>query len=401
MIIKSYSADTIDEAEKKVRNELGSDAIILTTRKLSSKNNPSGKSQIEITAAIEKKEYKGKPIPEKKPTLKQENSWEDAVERLLMKFPNNPSVKHTPPPTKTTSNEAEIRSWVRDEIQKIQPHKEASWPSAHSFGTNYLIRRGVLPKIANTIEKKLDETFGTVDWNTASEARSKRISAMQREISKRIRTYGPIPLLPQLPTCHAIVGASGSGKSSALTNLALYYQRILKKKVQILSLKGRHIGETEKWQAINEHHKIPYSTLDNFNQLEEKINEFQNSEVIFIDTPGISQYKTESLNQLAEWDLSKVPLHFHLCLRANAKTVDSLSTIRAFSKLPLESLLLTKLDESLAPGALLNLYQHPTPPLSFVTIGENILIADSDKLAKLIMTQHSGEEFELIRGLTL
>ena len=399
MIIKSYSADTIDEAEKKVQSELGPDAIILTTRKLSSKNHPSGKSQVEITAAIEKKEYKGKKIPEKKPTPKQENPWENAVERLLMKFPNDPSSKRISPPAPPTSNESEIRSWIRDEIRKNQPQKEANWPSAQSFGASYLIKRGVHPKIANAIEKKLDETIGTVDWNTPNESRSKRIGALQGELSKRIRAYGPIPVLPLLPTCHAIVGASGSGKSSALTKLALYYQRVLKKKVQILSLSGMHIGEKEKWQALSEHHQLPYSELNSFNDLEEKIKEFQNSEVIFIDTPGISRYKTASLNQLVEWDLTKVPLHYHLCLRANTKTVDSLGAIRAFSRLPLESLILTKLDESLAPGFLLNLYQHPTPPISFATIGEELVIADSNKLAKLIMTQHSSEEYELIRGL--
>jgi flagellar biosynthesis protein FlhF len=285
-------------------------------------------------------------------------------------------------------------------------HKETSaiTPSAMTGMIRFLVSKGVSKKIAEDIESRLNQQFGYTDMSIPGEERSRRIQALKKELSQYIKTGGPISLISGQPTFVAIVGPTGVGKTTTLIKLANQYKYQLKKHVLVIALGENRSGD-EHIVALSEKYQLPFIYAPSANELHEGLGSHPKADLILIDTAGRNQYQWEELDDLTEMLSTLSPLHIHLAISATTKDVDVYGIIRHYSRLNIESLIFTKLDETIAHGVLVNACYYAKKPISYLTTGSDILddlkIADPHEIARSILTRHNSPEFEEIRQIAL
>jgi flagellar biosynthesis protein FlhF len=65
-------------------------------------------------------------------------------------------------------------------------------------------------------------------------------------------------------------------------------------------------------------------------------------------------------------------MHISLVIALNTKEEDCMEIYDKFSKLKIDSLLLTKLDETNTPGTMLNFAVKTKKPISYISFGQDV-----------------------------
>jgi len=104
----------------------------------------------------------------------------------------------------------------------------------------------------------------------------------------------------------------------------------------------------------------------------QSLNTHKESDLILIDTPGISHHNAHQLKELRGL-LSKIRgLETHLLLSTTTKESDLNDAIDKFSVIPANRLIFTKVDESTTYGGILNRLIETKIPVSYFTKGQKI-----------------------------
>jgi flagellar biosynthesis protein FlhF len=112
-------------------------------------------------------------------------------------------------------------------------------------------------------------------------------------------------------------------------------------------------------------------------------------DVILIDTAGRSQNDTGRIDELRKFVEAAKPDQVHLVLSSTAGERVLLREAEAFSPLGIHRIVLTKLDEAVSFGMLINVIRKVGKQLSFVTTGqevpEHLEPGRADRLAELVL----------------
>ena len=126
-------------------------------------------------------------------------------------------------------------------------------------------------------------------------------------------------------------------------------------------------------------------------------------DLVFIDTGGRSQYDWQDVDSLGAMLVGIDNLKLYLTLSATTKDVDVYGIIQQFSSLGIESLIFTKLDETIAYGLFVNVCEKMKLPISYLTAGrrvpQDLKICDAADVAKKILVEHNGAKFKDLRDL--
>ncbi len=111
--------------------------------------------------------------------------------------------------------------------------------------------------------------------------------------------------------------------------------------------------------------------------------------VILVDTPGRSQHSSGKLTELKEYISIVENKLVYLAVSAVTKYSDMLDIVDLFGVVPIDGLLMTKLDETATFGPIVNLVQRAGRPLTYLTTGQNvpadIEVATSERIAWLVV----------------
>ncbi len=171
---------------------------------------------------------------------------------------------------------------------------------------------------------------------------------------------------------HAIVGSTGVGKSSVVAKLAALYSMREKNKVAVVSLDNHRLAASEQMRIFCKIIGVPFLTAASSEELLAIPTSHKDIELILIDTAGTSPKSTDGLQALSALRDGGVPIDFHLCLSVAEKESHMDQAVRTFSRLGLQSLIYSKLDESWSYGEIFNLSKKWALPLSFFAIGQHI-----------------------------
>jgi flagellar biosynthesis protein FlhF len=116
---------------------------------------------------------------------------------------------------------------------------------------------------------------------------------------------------------------------------------------------------------------IPVEVVTTPEQLHQALSRHADKELILIDTAGRSPRDDMSIAELAAF-LGKAETENHLVVSATTRDRELAETVQRFSRIPLHSLVFTKLDECEQCGALLNLSLTRQLPLSYLTFGQRV-----------------------------
>lgn len=314
MKLKRFTAPTMPEAIKMIKNDLGEDAVILSTRKVTGKG---GQKGLEITAAIEQ----ASPQPQNQQATRQQPE-RDAITRAM-----------------------ESGGRQQGTIGKL---------------ADRLLEHGVAPDLAQRIDKAvtaLSETgFGEED-------------GLEMVLSKMITFETPADVL-QKDRPLVLVGPTGAGKTTTLAKLAVS-ERMHGHKVALVSMDTYKIGGVEQLSIYADALKEKLHVAGKDKNFKDIIKQLSDYDLILADCAGANPFESSRLEDTQK-QVDTVEAAIGLVLPANMNSAEMTALPRAFTPLRPGHLIFTKLDETIFLGGLINTAIQSGLPVCFVTDGQRV-----------------------------
>lgn len=452
-LIHTFTVEDTEEIIPKVKEDYGDKALIITNKQIRPKTlNRSALYEVMVAieeADYEEHLKKtGKSLPPKKPAQKYSNQdlsnlAQDKLktrieneEDVVLDFSSKKSNKNLQDfpqskinPTPNFDNFKERLSEVSSEISKvtntpIEPYQNTA---------QYAKKIENFEKQINKLNDKID-LLADMMWDDKTETRKNlTIPPEFASIYKQAKESGMLEnhleaimkatienmpaamktnkdavqryfysLLRNILPCRAeveikkqkimmLVGPTGVGKTTTLAKLAFRYAYGDKRyKTGIITLDTYRIGAVEQLFQYAKMMKLPIIDSIEPKDLDEAIKSLSNCEIILVDTIGNSQYDQSKLAKTKEFLMhSNAEIDVNLVVSANTKHEDLMEIYKNFSSLGIDTLIITKFDETKVFGNIFSLIYETNIPLSFFSIGQevpdDIEIATSDFLVRCIL----------------
>jgi flagellar biosynthesis protein FlhF len=217
--------------------------------------------------------------------------------------------------------------------------------------------------------------------------------AMLRQIARRIPVTGaPVPP-PRSesgrPTVVALVGPTGVGKTTTVAKLAAACKLRHGRKVGLITADTYRIAAVEQLRTYADIVGLPLKVALAPADVREAVDALASCDLILLDSAGRSQRDDARLDELAEFLHAARPDQTHLVLSlASAESV-MVAAAKRYARLGPDRMILTKLDEAVDYGPVLNVAMRIGLPCSFVATGQEVpddlAPADADRLARLVL----------------
>ena len=377
MKMLSFLGETPTIALQNAQKECGSDAVVISTKKISTKDK-NGENMYEITIAIEENTRK-KLTPKKKVVTANINNkntdvqFYDFKDQILTMQESLEKVQKTLWEPKSQLYDLNIPPEFID-IYTLFEENEFDQEMTYSILKKTIEQ---LPVSMKSNPSKINDFFKLI---------LRRIIAVKHEI----------PLRTHQRKIMMFVGPTGVGKTTTIAKLAARYAYKLgtNYKVGIITLDSFRVGAVEQLKAYTNIMRLPLEVVKRPEELSEAIARLKDCHYILIDTAGGSQYdmdKIELINQYQQ-HLTETPIEKMLVLPANVKTSDLYEIYNSYSSLHIDNLIFTKLDETISYGNLISFAHKTKKSICYVSVGQNVPDdlheADSNYLIDCFMNRH-------------
>ncbi len=257
-----------------------------------------------------------------------------------------------------------------------------------------LIDRGINVETSRTIAGFLRQSLTEQELSDSAHVQDTIVST----IEDLIKVKPPVFAAKQKQQRIALVGPTGVGKTTTLAKIAANYLSKHSHSIALITIDTYRIAAVEQLKVYGEIMRLPVDVVINPEQLERAIARHSDKELILIDTAGRSPRDSYCIEELASFLPEKLDIDKHLVLAAGSRENELLSTINRFNTLGISNTIFTKIDECASLGILLNIQIQDSTPLSWVTNGqrvpEDLLEASPKIIAQLIMSQHEGSQHD-------
>jgi flagellar biosynthesis protein FlhF len=173
------------------------------------------------------------------------------------------------------------------------------------------------------------------------------------------------------PRALALIGPTGVGKTTTLAKLAARARRDEGRTVALVTLDLHRVAAVEQLRAFAEMLRVPLEVAFTPADLRRALHAHAGADRVFVDTAGRSPREREALAHLAR-AFTDVPIARALCVPAAARRQDLVTLRRACAPLAPTSLVITKWDETDAPGEVVSYAAEEGIPLLFLTDGQEV-----------------------------
>ncbi|MBM7559043.1 flagellar biosynthesis protein FlhF [Marinitoga litoralis] len=432
MKIKKYVVSTIPEAMEKIRNELGENAYILDTKRISKGGflGIGGKKYIEVTAVLdEEPEDVIKNI--KRPSGFSNNS-QGKINEIREIVENNKKLDERIKRMKKSDSfdqyapgKDKLELSAKNDILKlIEEQREISKlmdKDAEKFYDNNDFNEIKYKKVLynNSHNNNLNK-INSNNKNTNEDL--KEIKDLIEKLSKRIALNGSNPLISELiesfkkqdlsdnlienilnnlphnvnkenwksdntfknilfdifrnninidvPNIHGTVMLIGPTGVGKTTTLAKLAAINKSKKIAIATIDLYRIAATEQLKTYAEIMDIPASICYTPTELKTTVESLKNFDVLLIDTAGRSHKDDMHIGELKMYIDASKPDFIFLTLPANMRLKDMIDVYNKFSICKPTHLIITKLDETSSYGQIPSIVNISKLPLSYITTGQ-------------------------------
>jgi flagellar biosynthesis protein FlhF len=170
----------------------------------------------------------------------------------------------------------------------------------------------------------------------------------------------------------AFVGPPGAGKTTTLIKIAIRDYLAQRQPVRILSVDPYRVAAHEKLRSFAAIIGVTFTAVNSLPEFQAALEEARNKSVVLVDTPGYGLAEMDGAREIASC-LARLALkQVHLVLPASMKRADLTRAIRGYAVFEPDYLLFTKLDETESQGAILSAALEAAKPMSFFGNGQNI-----------------------------
>jgi len=170
----------------------------------------------------------------------------------------------------------------------------------------------------------------------------------------------------------ALVGPSGSGKSTTVAKLAALFRLRQERRVALLSLDMHRLDAHEQLRRYADVLEIPLYTAQNVAEAKQVSKGLDNLDLLLIDTPGVGLREQARFARVAALLRAVRPDETHLVLPASLAPPVLSRMAQGFGPLGPTKVVLTRLDEVVGLGVILNVVQRLNLGVSYLTNGQNV-----------------------------
>lgn len=174
------------------------------------------------------------------------------------------------------------------------------------------------------------------------------------------------------PMVLALVGPTGVGKTTTIAKLAATYKLRQGRSVALITSDTYRIAAVDQLRTYAGILGVPMRVVTSPTEMEAAVASLANFDVVLIDTAGRSQNATERLRELGEFLEAARPVETHLVLSSASSHGVLERTAQAFAAVKPNRLILSKLDEAVNFGVVVNVARSLSAKLSFVTTGQEV-----------------------------
>ena len=391
MVIRTFEGEDMQDVLRKVKKELGTEAVILGSQ--TRRTSGASRERVVVTAGLPGidppwlggGEAQNGPVSSSDTETRRLREEVATLRDTVLRF------------------EKEWGSGTRDKVMELvrtvgtlseeaREHTSSGAPEEMGVASGLLDRAGVTGEERDDLLKALRSvSYSPVEFQDPERTGS----LLQYLMSRQIRVGGSF--LERSTDKGSLVvilaGPTGVGKTTTIAKLAAGFTLKHGKKVRLINLDTYRIGALEQLRIYGDLMGLPVDvagTPDRFLELLD-IGAVSPDEVVLVDTAGMSSRETEKLKPFVDGVLAKSHLDVtvSLVLAASAKAADLEDALERFMPLSPRSLIVTKLDETRCLGSVYPFLSRSPVPVSYVTTGQrvpdDIEVAHPGKLSQWIL----------------
>ncbi|MCP4866748.1 MAG: flagellar biosynthesis protein FlhF [Alteromonas sp.] len=411
MKIRRFFGKDMREALSQVKNELGSDAVIMSNRKVA--------DGIELVAAYDKEPVAKLSVPPKPkaqvakqsegglPTLSEiiGDDGPDTLRALLEKQAEQKAA--VAQRVEAANAEAEKRAPAKPapEVAPAKPETplfDAENEEAELSGGGSLADiRAEIASLRNVLQ------FQLADMQQQQHSRLKPQQryllqqlcdmGISQSLAAQLVTYTPaecnereawlylLKLLSNRLTTNnddiltqqgvvALVGPTGTGKTTTIAKLAARYaQKYGADQVALITIDTYRIAAYEQLATYGKIIGCPVRKAQSGEQLADLLFQLRNKRLVLIDTAGFSQRDSRLISQLATFgQVSGQQVKNYLVVQGNTQQATLKHIINAYKSIDLQGCIITKLDECYSLGEVISNVIEAQLPVSYVADGQQV-----------------------------
>lgn len=355
MKIKKYTAPTMPEAMKKIRKELGTDAVILDSKViyLGGVLGFFKKKNIQVIAALDpqpalhgkrenaRQEKKGE-VPILQPQQKLESINQDVLEELK-----------------------EMKRWLEKNTNAEVP----SYPLALQLFYHYMVERDVKKEYVMEWLDELKDRL--VDKDALSVSKKEMVHLFQEYLENRLKDFKFHGIDYQKKYVH-LAGPTGVGKTTTIAKLAANSLLQDKKRVALITTDTYRIAAIDQLRTYAKILDIPLEVAYSHSDYEQAKDKFRDYDLVLIDTAGRNFRNSHYVKEFSTMVNVDDECEIYLVLSLTSKFNDQEEIYQQFAHLPIKQFIFTKEDETTCCGSILNLMLLSGKGIAYITNGQEV-----------------------------
>lgn len=357
----SFLGETPTKALQNAQKECGPDAVVISTKKISTQGKGSS-NMYEIVVALEEEYDKQVDIPKQK--IVKEGVSNDSSSYGGTQF-------------------YDFKTQIEQMQKSISDVQRSLWePKSHLYDLTIPFEFIDIYNLFEENEFDQEMTYSIMKKTieqlpVAMKSNPEKIINFFKLILRRIiAVKHEVPLRTHQRKIMMFVGPTGVGKTTTIAKLAARYAYKLgvNYKVGIITLDSFRVGAIEQLKAYTNIMRLPLEIVKKPEELNEAISRLRDCHYILIDTAGGSQYDIDKIDVINQYQmqLTDIPMEKMLVLPSNVKATDLQEIYNSYSQLHINNLVFTKLDETRSYGNLISFAHKTKKSICYLSIGQNV-----------------------------
>ncbi len=350
MMIKSYVVDSLREAMPLISEELGKEAIILSTKKVK----VGGilgffkKNKLEVLAALDRSKVEDNQTNQFATLLQSEKERREKVQQV-----------------QTNQDDqmlGELKSMKEIMMQLMENERlPKNLKQVNAFLEDQEFSNSIRSSLmANLIVKGKKNPGYTVKdafvW-------------LKQEFLERMENYPSIRNSDKKIRC--FVGPTGVGKTTTIAKLAGDILLNDSKSVGLITSDTYRIAAVEQLRTYGDILDIPLEVVHTAGELNDALEKLSSCDIILIDTAGRNYQQYEYINHI-ESLFSEKDMSISLVLSLTHRYADMKSITDNFQSIGVTEVIMTKMDETSVIGPIFNMMEDYNHPVTFITNGQSV-----------------------------